>query len=53
VIVARYADDLVLVFEQRDDAEQFVKQFGEWLAKLGLEPHPDQTQPIEFGVTLK
>jgi hypothetical protein len=39
VIVVRYADDLVLGFERRDDAEQFLKQFGERLAKPGLELH--------------
>jgi hypothetical protein len=53
VIVARYADDLVLVFEQRDDAEQFLKQLGERLAKLGLELYPDKTQLIEFGRNAK
>jgi RNA-directed DNA polymerase len=37
VIVTRYADDLVVGFESRTDAEQFLKAFRERLAKFGLE----------------
>jgi RNA-directed DNA polymerase len=36
VIIVRYADDLVLGFQQRADAEQFLTEFREWLAKLGI-----------------
>lgn len=49
MIVIRYADDLVLGFEHRDDAEQFLRDFGARLAKFGLELHPDKTRLIEFG----
>jgi RNA-directed DNA polymerase len=49
VIVVRYADDLVLGFEHREDAELFLQNFGERLAKFGLELHPDKTRLIEFG----
>jgi RNA-directed DNA polymerase len=49
VIVVRYADDLVLGFERREDAERFLQEFGERLAKFGLELHPDKTRLIEFG----
>ena len=49
VIVVRYADDLVAGFEHREDAEQFLNDFGERLAKFGLELHPDKTRLIEFG----
>jgi len=49
VIVVRYADDLVLGFEHRDDAALFLKEFTERLAKFGLELHPDKTRLIEFG----
>jgi group II intron reverse transcriptase/maturase len=49
VVVVRYADDLVLGFENRTDAEQFLKEFQERLAKFGLELHPDKTRLIEFG----
>src|SRR3954471_17558615 len=49
VIVVRYADDLVAGFENRTDAEQFLKAFQERLAKFGLEVHPEKTRLIEFG----
>src|SRR5579872_5367542 len=49
VIVVRYADDLVVGFEHRAEAERFLKEFQERLAKFGLEIHPDKTRLIEFG----
>jgi RNA-directed DNA polymerase len=49
VVVVRYADDLVLGFQHRTDAERFLKEFQERLAKFGLELHPDKTRLIEFG----
>lgn len=49
VIVVRYADDLVAGFQHRTEAERFLKEFRERLAKFGLELHPDKTRLIEFG----
>jgi RNA-directed DNA polymerase len=49
VVVVRYADDLVLGFENRADAERFLAEFWERLAKFGLELHADKTRLIEFG----
>ena len=49
VIVVRYADDLVVGFQHRMDAERFLREFRERLAKFGLELHPDKTRLIEFG----
>ena len=49
VMAIRYADDLVVGFEHRDEAERFLKEFGERLAKFGLELHPEKTRLIEFG----
>jgi hypothetical protein len=49
MIVVRYADDLVVGFEHRTDAERFLKEFQERLAKFGLEIHPEKTRLIEFG----
>src|ERR1700726_4411084 len=49
MIVVRYADDLVVGFEHRTDAERFLEQFRERLAKFGLELHADKTRRIEFG----
>src|SRR5580704_8541161 len=49
VMAIRYADDLVVGFERRDEAERFLKEFGGRLAKFGLELHPEKTRLIEFG----
>src|SRR5262245_48118740 len=49
VVVVRYADDLVLGFENRADAERFLAEFRERLAKFGLDLHADKTRLIEFG----
>src|SRR5438045_7005265 len=49
VIVVRYADDLVLGFQHRAEAERFLREFRERLAKFGLELHTDKTRLIEFG----
>ena len=49
VIVVRYADDLVVGFESRMEAERFLEAFRERLAKFGLELHPEKTRLIEFG----
>jgi RNA-directed DNA polymerase len=49
VIVVRYADDLVVGFENRMEAERFLEAFRERLAKFGLELHPEKTRLIEFG----
>ena len=49
VIMVRYADDAVLGFQQREDAERFLEQLRERLRKFGLELHPDKTRLIEFG----
>jgi group II intron reverse transcriptase/maturase len=49
VIAVRYADDLVVGFESREEAERFRKEFEERLARFGLELHPEKTRLIEFG----
>jgi group II intron reverse transcriptase/maturase len=49
VIVVRYADDAVLGFEHREEAERFLEQLRERLRKFGLELHPEKTRLIEFG----
>jgi RNA-directed DNA polymerase len=49
VVVVRYADDLVVGFQYRTEAERFLKAFRERLAKFGLELHADKTRLIEFG----
>jgi RNA-directed DNA polymerase len=49
VIIVRYADDAVLGFEHREEAERFLEQLRERLQKFGLELHPEKTRLIEFG----
>jgi len=49
MIILRYADDLVVGFQHRTDAERFLKEFKDRLAKFGLELHPEKTRLIEFG----
>jgi group II intron reverse transcriptase/maturase len=49
MIIVRYADDGVLGFEYREDAERFLEQLRERLRKFGLELHPEKTRLIEFG----
>ena len=48
-MVVRYADDLVVGFQHRDEAERFLGEFGERLRSFGLELHPEKTRLIEFG----
>ena len=48
VIVVRYADDAVLGFQYREDAERFLKELRERMGKFGLELHPEKTRLIEF-----
>jgi RNA-directed DNA polymerase len=49
VMIVRYADDAVLGFEERAEAERFLEELRERLGKFGLELHPDKTRLIEFG----
>jgi RNA-directed DNA polymerase len=49
VIVVRYADDTLVGFEHRHEAEQFLADLKARLAGFGLVLHPDKTRLIEFG----
>src|SRR6059058_1341847 len=49
VVVVRYADDTIAGFQYQADADRFLENFQERLAKFGLELHPDKTRRIEFG----
>ncbi len=49
VIIVRYADDFVMGFQHRDDAEQCLRTLRKRLADFGLELHPEKTRLIEFG----
>ena len=49
VIIVRCADDFVVGFEHREDAERFWSELRGRLAKFGLELNAEKTRLIEFG----
>ena len=49
VVIVRYADDFLVGFQHRDDAERFQKELRERLATFRLELHPTKTRLIAFG----
>ena len=48
VIVVRFADDFVVGFHHRFEAERFLVELRERFARFGLELHPEKTRLIEF-----
>jgi group II intron reverse transcriptase/maturase len=49
VYIVRYADDFVMGFQYKSDAEQMLCALRERLEKFGLELHQGKTRLIEFG----
>ena len=49
VVVVRFADDFVVGFQYRPEAEQFLAALRERFAKFGLALHPDKTRLLAFG----
>jgi RNA-directed DNA polymerase len=49
VIVVRFADDIVVGFHGKADAEQFRAELTERMKKFHLELHPEKTRLLEFG----
>jgi group II intron reverse transcriptase/maturase len=49
VAVVRFADDFVVGFERKLDAERFHGDLRQRLQKFGLELHQEKTRLIEFG----
>ncbi len=49
VIVVRFADDIVLGFQNKSDAEQCWKDLIERFRKFRLALHPEKTRLLEFG----
>ena len=45
----RYADDFVVCFQYKQDAELFCREVGIRLGKFGLELEPTKTRVVEFG----
>jgi RNA-directed DNA polymerase len=49
VVIVRFADDAVVAFEHREDAERFWADLRDRLATFGLEVNAEKTRLIEFG----
>jgi hypothetical protein len=49
VVVVRYADDFVMGFQRREDAEQCLADLRARFAQFGLTLHPTKTRLLEFG----
>jgi group II intron reverse transcriptase/maturase len=45
----RFADDAVLCFQYREDAEKVKKVLAKRFARYGLTLHPEKTRLVEFG----
>jgi RNA-directed DNA polymerase len=49
VVIVRYADDFILGFQYREEAERFLKALEARMRQFGLEVHSEKTRLIEFG----
>ena len=48
-IIVRYADDFVVGFQHKREAERFLRDLKERLGRFGLGLHPNKTRLIELG----
>ena len=49
VVLVRFADDIVVGFQHRSDAERFQRELADRFRRFNLELHPEKTRLIEFG----
>ena len=49
MIIVRFADDYIVGFQHRDDAERFLAELRDRLARFSLELAAEKTRLIEFG----
>jgi RNA-directed DNA polymerase len=49
MLVVRYADDIVLGFQYKSDADRFRTELVERFRRFHLEVHPEKTRLLEFG----
>lgn len=49
IVIVRYADDFVMGFENKDDAQEMLLALKERLGSFGLALHEGKTRLIEFG----
>jgi RNA-directed DNA polymerase len=48
-IIVRYADDFVIGFQYREDAQRLQEELEERMQQFGLEMNSEKTRLIEFG----
>lgn len=46
--LVRFADDFVMLFQYKDDADRVLEVLGKRLGKYGLQLHPDKTRLVDF-----
>ncbi|NJM10140.1 MAG: group II intron reverse transcriptase/maturase [Bdellovibrionaceae bacterium] len=49
VIIVRWADDFVMGFEHKSQAENYLAELKDRMRKFSLELHPEKTRILEFG----
>lgn len=49
MVIVRYADDFVVGFQHKQDAERFLEALRERMGQFHLELHSEKTRLIEFG----
>ena len=49
MLVVRFADDIVVGFQEKAEAERFWGELQERMQKFPLELHPEKTRLLEFG----
>ena len=51
ITLFRYADDFVVCFQEREDAERFQRVLPKRFERYGLKLHPEKTRLLSFGRT--
>lgn len=49
MLIVRYADDIVVGFEHKAQAEQFLADLRQRMEKFAFTLHPEKTRLLEFG----
>jgi len=49
MMAVRFADDIVVGFQKKAEAERFLRELRERMKKFNLELHPEKTRLLEFG----
>jgi RNA-directed DNA polymerase len=49
ILIVRFADDIVVGFQEKAEAERFWNELKERMKKFDLELHPEKTRLLEFG----